>query len=66
MDEELQKLKEGLEDLRIVVGNIPIITKESLQYKPPGQSKYVYLSDVLDSLHERLNRLEDAIFDHGK
>jgi hypothetical protein len=66
MEQELQDIKTGLEDLRLVVGNIPIITKESLQYKPPGESQHVLLAEVLDSLHNRLNRLEELIFDSGK
>lgn len=66
MENDIAELRKGLEDLRIVVGNIPIVTKESLQYKPPGRNKHIYLADALDEVFNRLNKLEDIIFDSGK
>lgn len=66
MEEQVAEIKKGLEDLRIVVGNIPIITKESLQYRPPGSNHHIYLAEALDAIYARLNKIEETIFDTGK
>jgi hypothetical protein len=66
MEEQVAEIKKGLEDLRIVVGNIPIITKESLQYRPPDSNHHIYLAEALDAIYARLNRIEEVIFDSGK
>lgn len=66
MEEQVAEIKKGLEDLRVVVGNIPVITKESLQYRPPGSSKHIYLAEALDAIYTRLIRIEEIIFDSGK
>ena len=33
----------------------------TIRYKPPGEEDYKKLDKVLDSLHERLNTIEDGL-----
>jgi hypothetical protein len=43
-----------------------LIGPSSLQYKPPGNDDYVGLGGNLDLIYERLNKIENHLFDQGK
>ena len=58
----MNPLKERLMYLENRIAKIP--DPFILLYRPPGKD-YQKINVVLDDIHERLNRLEDALKTHG-
>jgi len=61
LERELNSFKIELEGIKAKLAQIPLPFK--FMYKPPREEYHINLVQYLDSIDERLRKLEDAITD---
>lgn len=61
INEILTSLIQRINELEKSVQNIPVIDKDSIQYKIKETGEYHNLAETFDILFDKLNRIENAI-----
>ena len=53
--------KLGMNDYLLKKDLISYLSKMELLYRPPGRSEHLQITEYLDEVEQRLQRIEDAI-----